>query len=245
MDNKTILKQKPREEMLFWRLTGSQNVVITEGDVWREQVPAVRRILQTNVPMHTFVSLGHKLMSLMGDGGRITWNHLAHRFALDVVGFAVMGHDFEALEKPDNSLVKHYREVMSEITHPLYIAFPILERLLPRRRLTRRVDELRSEFLRLLELKRENPGLDYVSFILERPPISGSEYLDNVVTMFMAGHVCFISTASFPMLTELSYRIRPQVLCPPSSTISRSIPSFKGVLERRSWPSWVQTTIHP
>ena len=189
MDNKSITKQRPREDMLFWRLTGSKNFIFSDGDVWKTQIQAVRRVLQTNVPVNTFVSLCHKMIGIMGDGGVLMWSDLSHRFALDVVGHAVMGHDFESLEKPHNSLVAHYHSVVSEITHPLYIAFPILERWLPRNQLRQRVDGLRDEFQRLLELKRENPGEDYVSFMLEQPPLFKSEFLDNVVTMFMTGHV--------------------------------------------------------
>ncbi|KIP02446.1 hypothetical protein PHLGIDRAFT_79103 [Phlebiopsis gigantea 11061_1 CR5-6] len=188
MDTRSITKQRPREDMLFWQFTGLNTFILADGDIWRTQIQAVRRALQTNVPIGTFVSICHKLIGIIGDGGVVKWSDLSHRLTLDVVGQTVMGHDFQSLEQPHGSLVAHYHSVMSEITNPLYIAFPILESWLPRKRLTARVSNLRAEFQRIVDTKKERPGEDYVSFMLENPPSSESEYLDNVVTMFMTGH---------------------------------------------------------
>ena len=57
MEDKRVYQQKPREDMLFWRLTGSENVIFAEGDKWRKQVNAVRRAL-ASTPIETFVAFG-------------------------------------------------------------------------------------------------------------------------------------------------------------------------------------------
>ncbi|KAI0344182.1 cytochrome P450 [Trametopsis cervina] len=188
MDNKTITKMQPPTGMMFWRLTGTENIFFSDGDVWKNQAQAVRGVLHQNVPIETFVSLMHKVIAALGDGGRVRWSSFSHRYTLDVVGHAVFGHDFESIEHPDNSVVSKYQHVMTEVSQPLYVGFPIFERWLPRTDLARRVDELREWFRQLLEHKRENPGKDFVSHMLAQPPMTDVQYLDNIITMFMAGH---------------------------------------------------------
>jgi cytochrome P450 len=189
LENKAVKKQQPRAEMMFWRFTGTRNVALLDGTVWEERSHAVRSILHNNVPLEMFASIATRLLAMLNTGGRINWSDLTHRFALDVVGSAIMGYDFEALEKPNNSLVQKYRDVMANVAHPLYVSFPILEILFPRKHLLNAVNDLREEFRRLMELKRQSPGSDFISILLEQAVMSDVEYLDNVVTMFMAGHV--------------------------------------------------------
>ncbi|KAI0083058.1 cytochrome P450 [Irpex rosettiformis] len=189
MDNRSILKQSPHEDMVFWKFAGTNNIFFADGDVWAKHARAVREVLHRNVPIDTFVTLTHKLFSVLADGGNQPWSSLAHRFALDIVGHSVLGHDFEALEWPNGFLVKQYRDVMHDISQPLYIAFPILERWLPRTSLRARVQDLRARFAQLLALKRSDPGIDFISLMLDlQSSMSDIEYLDNIVTMFMAGH---------------------------------------------------------
>ncbi|VDB92598.1 unnamed protein product [Peniophora sp. CBMAI 1063] len=188
MEKRDIYKQPARREMMFWRFTGSQSVFFADGEKWANHSPAVRGVLRNHLPIDTFASLSRKLVSLLGDGGRICWSDYSHRFTLDVVGRAILGHDFQSLDSPHNSLVKRYVDIMADISRPLYIAFPVLESILPRHGLRARVDALRAEFGHLLELKKHQSGDDYVSRLLDLSSMSDIEYLDNIVTMFMAGH---------------------------------------------------------
>ncbi|KAI0029802.1 cytochrome P450 [Vararia minispora EC-137] len=188
MEHKTVRKQPARAEMLFWRLTGAQNVIFSDGDTWARHAESVRSVLHNHLPMDIFAALSRKLIRIIGDGGRIRWSDYTHRFTLDVVGLAIMGYDFDTLEDPNGTLVQQYTSVMTDISHPLYVGFPILEKIFPRRRLRERVDSLREVFRRLLESKKHTPGTDYVSIMLNTGSMSDDEYLDNTVTMFMAGH---------------------------------------------------------
>ena len=192
MEDKSISKQSPHEDMLFWKFTGTNNIFFSDGDAWAKHAQTVREVLHRNIPVDIFVALSHKLLSVLSqsDGGHRPWSSLAHRFTLDVVGQAILGYNFEALEQPDGFLVKQYRDIMHDISQPLYIAFPILERWLPRTQLQSRILNLRAEFGHLLAQKLSNPGQDFMSLMLSRQPaMTDIEYLDNVVTMFMAGHV--------------------------------------------------------
>ena len=189
MDNRAVRKQPPRSEMMFWRLTGLQNVVLTEGLAWKKHSVAVRGVLHNNIPIDKFSSLTNELFSILGEGGEVCWSDLTHRLALDVVGSAILGHDFRALSDLPDPIVARYRAVMCAVARPLYVGFPILERLVPRNRLRKDIDELREDLRQLLEIKKRDPGQDFVSHILSQPQLTDDEYLDNIVTMFMAGHV--------------------------------------------------------
>ncbi|TFY80392.1 hypothetical protein EWM64_g3619 [Hericium alpestre] len=174
--------------MLLWRLTGTQNIFFHEGEAWMKHSSAIRAGLQWNLPIEQFVTLSHKLFSLIGTGGRVFWDSYMSRFTADAIGIALLGFDFEALDKPNGSFVQHYQEVVRDLSDPLYVSFPILGRYLPRTRLLSRLMDLRNCFQAILDLKRQRRGSDFTSYMLDRPGMSDTELLDNMVAVFMAGH---------------------------------------------------------
>lgn len=93
----------------------------------------------------------------------------AHRFSLDAIGTTALGYDFDALGHPDSTFVAQYHRVMREIANPLYVFLPGLEKVLPRRRVMRDIDESVDAFLGILRKKEVNPGDDIISYILEDP----------------------------------------------------------------------------
>lgn len=198
MEEKSITKQPPREDMMFWRLTGSQNVFFSDGETWKKHSHVVRTMLHQTAPIDIFISIALRLFDVMGNGGTLCWDSLSHRYTLDVVGNAIMGYDFDALTQPNGAIVQQYHHVMKDISHPLYVGFPILERWLPRRTLLNRIHEFRGRFRDLLDMKRKNLGPDFVSFLLDHPEMSEVECLENVITIFMAAHVRCFSVLQHP-----------------------------------------------
>ncbi len=180
--------------MLLWRLTGRQNVFTAEGEMWKRHAKIMHEALHRTIPIEQFAVLARKTFALLGDGGRVRWNDYTHRFSLDAVGTTVIGYDFEALDKPHGAFVERYHEVMAAISSPAYIFLPALERWLPRPAVRDMVDSLVEEFRVLLQKKRDHPGNDMITYMLENPEMSETELRDNVIVTFMGGHV----SASIP-----------------------------------------------
>ncbi|KAI0752873.1 cytochrome P450 [Daedaleopsis nitida] len=189
LENRSVRKHQPPPEMLLWHLTGRDNVFMSEGEMWKRHSRVVRDALHRKVPIAEFVHLPRKTFSLMGKGGRVRWNDYTHcRFTLDAVGTTVIGYDFEALDKPDGSFVRQYHDVMEAIANPPYIFIPSLERWLPRNNVRKVVDDFIDRFRVLLELKRKEPGDDMITYMFEDPEMSETEFRDNVIITFIAGH---------------------------------------------------------
>jgi hypothetical protein len=202
MEDKTIEKQLPSRDMLFWQLTGFQGVLLADTASWTTQAPAVREVLRNNTPVALFSVLAQKLFKRMGRGGRVRWSSLTHAFTLDAVGHAIMGHDFDAIANPQDSAVVIYRDVMRATAHPIYVAFPVLERLCPRKDVLAKLDVLVQHFLAIIEEKRATPGNDFISALLSIENLTDTQVRDNAIVMFMAGHVCLriltLSTTTKP-----------------------------------------------
>lgn len=76
---------------------------------------------------------------------------------------------------------------------------PSLERWLPRTNVRKLVDDFIDRFRILLEVKRKEPGNDMITYMFEDPEMSETEFRDNVIITFIAGHV-----SRFPSAVNLS-----------------------------------------
>ena len=56
---------------------------------------------------------------------------------------------------------------MDSIANPAYIAFPTLEKIFPRNHIVAAIDDLVKSFQGLLDVKKENPGNDMLTYMLE------------------------------------------------------------------------------
>ncbi|KAH8110287.1 cytochrome P450 [Phellopilus nigrolimitatus] len=217
MENRLFTKQPPPEHMLFWRFTGRANIFFIEGDKWRTQGRAVRTALARAAPVRHFAALADVLFAQLGAGGRVCWSDYAHRYSLDAIGATVLGHDFAALADPRSPFVEHYREVMHSIANPLYMFLPFLETWLPRKRVIAELDGLVEEFRKLLQVKKNTPGDDLISYMLEEPDMTDQEHRDNVIVLFMAGHDTTAGALStlvycFAKYPEIQRKAREEVL---------------------------------
>lgn len=115
LENPAVRKQPQPDGMLLWRLTGRNNVFMSDGEMWKRQSRIMRDALRQATPIDTFTTLARTTFSLIGDGGRVRWSDYTNRYTLDAVGTTVIGYDFEALTKPDGNFVRRYHDVMSAI----------------------------------------------------------------------------------------------------------------------------------
>ncbi|CAG8568274.1 2178_t:CDS:10 [Cetraspora pellucida] len=179
------------------------NVVHSNGDVWRR----LRRICNPafkSLPIHFFIETGFKLMDILEkiDNKPIEVRNLMHRFALDVLGKAAFGFDFDNLGKPNNVYVTAYNKVQEDIRNPYFIYFPILNCIpfLNKQRF-KRVEELDNILDEIVEKKREalaNENTpkrgDLLELMLkacedpENQKLTNVEFRHNLGVFMLAGH---------------------------------------------------------
>ncbi|OBZ71768.1 hypothetical protein A0H81_08230 [Grifola frondosa] len=181
-------KEVPPDGSLFWHLVGRENVIMNNGAPWKRLSKMVRSALERNVPIDQFVLLARQLFQQMGQGGVLRWDDLTSRYTLDAIGASVLGYDFDAIRSANNPFVSNYKLVFDDLADPAYVAFPILERILPRVDTRRRMGEFVESLQNILNLKRQEPGNDMLTYMLEDKETTDVQLRDNVVTLFIAGH---------------------------------------------------------
>lgn len=184
----------------------------------------MKTALNRNVPVGEFAALAKKLFSQMGKGGSLHWDDLTMRYTLDAVGpcpvpsylalvnsgdegTTAIGHDFNAIADGNSPFVLRYNHVMESIASPPYLVAPKLEKVFPRVKTIKAIDELVASFQAILTHKKENPGNDMLTYMMEDKGLSAFpqphssltlvwfsemtdvEYRDNIVVFFIAGHV--------------------------------------------------------
>jgi cytochrome P450 len=108
---------------------------------------------------------------------------------LDVVGTALLGHNFQALQTSEDSFVDHFNRVMSRIATPTRLIFPFLDDWFPRHAVIDDVKSLNARYDDLLQMKQQNIGHDLLSYLLDDLTLSDEELRSNLAILFSAGHV--------------------------------------------------------
>lgn len=183
-------KELPPDGLLLWRFIGCSNILMTNGTTWRKHSAVIRDGFNLRIPMESFITLSRSLFGIIGDkpNTTVSFSDLAQRFALDAVGSSVLGHDFDAMHQ-ESHFVTEYNGIMSDIANPLYLIAPWLERYLPRKAVMARMDALVNQFMDLLKAKHTDPGDDVMTFMLKDPEMTDENHRDNMVVLFIAGHV--------------------------------------------------------
>lgn len=197
-------KELPPDGLLLWRFIGCSNILMSNGDRWKKHSRIILDAFNLSIPVDQFTILAKNLFdvinppSVEGDTHTVDFSDLAQRFALDAVGSSVIGYDFDAI-RTESLFVQEYNGIMHDIANPLYLIMPFLEKIFPRKEVIKRMDNLVDKFMMLLRAKRSDPGDDMMTFMLKEPTMSEEELRDNMVVLFIAGHVsvgCCHSVAS-------------------------------------------------
>lgn len=126
----------------------------------------------------------------MGEGSKIQrFDDLSQRFALDAVGTTAFGYDFDAIAH-ESDFVRNYNHIMHAIANPFYLLMPAMEHIIPRRGLSEGMNTLSNNFQDMLVEKRDNPGSDMLTYMVQDVEITDRELRDNMILLFIAGHVC-------------------------------------------------------
>ncbi|EIW76825.1 cytochrome P450 [Coniophora puteana RWD-64-598 SS2] len=203
MNHGKFVKDYPDNDTMFIQLIGTHSVGLATGDDWKRQAPIVKQAFSLPVPIPAFVALVRSAIDVVkhtttvthdqGQGQEdapthtVRWSELAQRIALDGLGIGLIGHNFDAV-RTRSSFVEDYNKLMPALASPPYVLFPRLERLLPRPEVRARMDRFVGSLVHLLHAKRDNPGDDIMTFLLNNKELSEVELRDNMVTLFIAGH---------------------------------------------------------
>ena len=184
----------------MWRFVGRNNLAFTVGAEWRKHSKLVGTAFQRPPPISQFSSLSRTLFGTLGEGGEIVkWDDMAERVTLDILGTTLLGHNFEAITKPNSPFADGYSRVMHALMAPPYIFVPFLDKYFPRKEVVKEVNVLRTQFSDIIKDKAQKPGEDLISRMLEEPEFNNQDVLDNVSVLFVAGHVCI----ALPVLWRL------------------------------------------
>ncbi|EGO03909.1 hypothetical protein SERLA73DRAFT_175595 [Serpula lacrymans var. lacrymans S7.3] len=187
-------KYFPPWDLLLLRFTGRKNIVTTNGDEWRKISTLIHDAFTIPVPVDVFTSLAKKLFhvieqttSTSGDDHKVNWADLAQRYALDAIGYSVAGYNIDAIST-ESQLANDYNTFMRHTADPLYLALPILEKIIPRKHVFDLMNNIKDKLADMLLAKRLDPGQDIMSFMLRDPTLTKDELRDNISTLFIAGH---------------------------------------------------------
>ncbi|KIJ63828.1 hypothetical protein HYDPIDRAFT_91894 [Hydnomerulius pinastri MD-312] len=187
-------KEQAAKESMFNRFLGSTNVVLANGEDWKKQSALVREGFARPLPIDLFTTLAKNTFEVIESTTSpgvptcftVRWSELAQNFALDAVGISVIGHNYNAI-RARSPFVVDYNQMTHDMAEPLYLVFPILEKMFPRQKVISRMDRLFRGFEQLLEAKRSDPGEDIMTSLLSDPELSQANLRDNMAALFMAG----------------------------------------------------------
>ncbi|RDB23781.1 Docosahexaenoic acid omega-hydroxylase CYP4F3 [Hypsizygus marmoreus] len=209
-DMERFPKKNYQDHLHFTFLSGP-NVVFSNGEMWKRHSTSVKAAFDREIPVHRFVTLSHELFERMGSGGIHRFSDLVQRYTLDVVGTALLGHNFQALQASEDSFVDHFNRVMSRIATPTRLIFPFLDDWFPRHAVIEDVNSLNARYDGLLQMKRQDLGHDLLSYLLEDSAMSNEELRSNLAILFSAGHDTTsgaLSTAMYHLAKHPEYQAK-------------------------------------
>jgi cytochrome P450 len=164
------------------------------------------------MPVKLFAEYTHRVFDVIDNSNEPAMDvkALMEKFALDIIGKAGFGFDFNSLKEKNSEWVDIYHTIKDAADSPIYVFFPFLETkllwLFPRRR---RIHSLVQKFYGMLEgvienkrqfLKnqKENPNIedaekDLLTLMLESESsgdnsLTNSELKSDLNIFFIAGH---------------------------------------------------------
>ncbi|KAI8799811.1 cytochrome P450 [Cladochytrium replicatum] len=134
-DAETFKKSGNNEKIPFSVLAYflGENVISASGNSWKRfrkvLSPALKRAWSTTHFAGTTTEFSETLSKLVDNGKPVVMNELIQRFAMDCIGKAAFSVELEALRNPRNNISVTHSLIKRGIFKPLFLFFPILDRL--------------------------------------------------------------------------------------------------------------------
>lgn len=131
-DNDAIASKSIQACLNYTKDGQNASIVMTNGAQWQALRKPVdptfeKQALRNLVPK--FNEATDKLLGTWRGCEQIDAKRDMSRYALDVLGSAMLGQGFGAIDGKFDDTYRHYQVVMAEMLNPLYLTFPVLERL--------------------------------------------------------------------------------------------------------------------
>ncbi|KAJ9062777.1 hypothetical protein DSO57_1006845 [Entomophthora muscae] len=187
--------------MLFTKYFGKSNIIFSDGDVWRRHRrvanPAFKKTWSTEMLQGCADELIQHLEERSGE--TIDVQLVLERLALDVLGRAMFSYDFEAVKKGESSkYLSLYLDLAVSMFNPAYIFMPVLERLIPSRKIVHdKNDEFRDFLKGIIQKGRSDieAGIerdDLLSLMIHASiddcTLTDEEVVNDLAAFFFAGH---------------------------------------------------------
>ncbi|KAF9463621.1 cytochrome P450 [Collybia nuda] len=180
--------KKNYQDHLHFSFLSGPNVVFSNGEMWKRHSTSVKAAFDREIPVHRFVTLAYEVFEQIAEGGVYCFSELVQKYTLDVVGTTLLGHNFQALKSGEGSFVAHFNQVMNSIATPTRLIFPFLDDWFPRHDVIANVNALNERYDKTLQMKKQELGLDLLSYLLEDASLCNEELISNFSILFSAGH---------------------------------------------------------
>ncbi|KAI9263215.1 cytochrome P450 [Phascolomyces articulosus] len=132
-------------------LCPTQNIMFANGQQWKDQRKIANPAFSSTMPIELFGRLSKKLFNVIDrqlDEQPIDFYDLVKCWTLDSMGLAMFDFDFNSIDNQHSEWRKRYNTIVTEMTEPLPLIFPVLDKILPYRR---RLNEELIQFLNMLQ----------------------------------------------------------------------------------------------
>lgn len=174
------------------------NIISAHGEDWKLYRSICSKLIQS-ADTSKMKSNTEKMMDIIATqidqskSGPVPMTDIIQRYTLQNVGQSVLGVDFHALDDGPNQVHARVKFVKRHIFSPLFMNFPILDKLpLSLRLLARKVVREFRVYLGLIasEAGKSNGDFAFSKLLdaLKSGLITEKQFIDNVVILMVAGH---------------------------------------------------------
>lgn len=173
------------------------NIISAHGELWK----LYREVVAQSIQFPEFEPVYEnceKLLDIIKQetctSPIIAVTDILQRFSLQNTGRAIIGVDFQALEKSPSVMHQKIKYVKLQIFNPFYLNFPYFDKFpIPSRlKAKREVDEFRRWYGQKLvdDYRRDLPNSGATKLVnaLLSEKLTEQQYLDNAIILMVAGH---------------------------------------------------------
>ncbi|KAJ9059274.1 hypothetical protein DSO57_1004255 [Entomophthora muscae] len=204
-ENNRFLKRREmdpsHDSHLLTRLIGWSNIFFSDGAEWRRHRRVANPAFKKSWPVAIFSECVNDVIARIdADGGVVMAQELFQNLTLDALGKGLFSHDFESIKRgEDNHHLMVYHDVMRDVSNPLYITFPVLEKWVPSRAVSRsKADEFRLFLKRIIDERRQevldnNEKDDLLTMMIKASnsdslSLDDEDVINDLAVFFLAGH---------------------------------------------------------
>ncbi|KNC96352.1 uncharacterized protein SPPG_08253 [Spizellomyces punctatus DAOM BR117] len=175
------------------------NIISTREEAWQRfrtvLAPGFRQHWKPAVFQECVKDMIEEIDKKCKNAEVVETNNLMQRLSMDGIGMAAFGKKFNAIKNPNTAISVAHSIVKKSIFKPLFLFFPVLDRLPIKSRIDarRRIDWMESVLFEAAEkaVEEDNQVLTIIARLVkayESGILTKKEFRDNLMVIFVAGH---------------------------------------------------------